>query len=99
MKRSVLLGGFFILALLSLSFISSANETDTRGFECLSESLNNCSLTLEETTFTYLASKECKTELMDYSLNDGECWPESNCNLKATSQAILALENSNSRES
>ncbi len=94
MKKSVLIYGILFVALLSFSFISALNDTSTAGFSCLRDAVNNCTdLSLDEATFTYLADGQCRSELMDYSLNDGECWPESNCNLKATSQAILALGN------
>ena len=38
-----------------------------------------------------MAVGECKSELKDDARVEG-CWPESGCKIKATAQAILALD-------
>lgn len=99
--------GIFFILLLSISLVYAANETDAnvtiasddedskidKAYDCLKEKVDDeCdSLSVEELIFTYLAIGECKSELMDNS-DDDECWPDSNCNIKNTAQALLALE-------
>lgn len=102
--RKRLLVSLFLLTLLSifsLTLVSSqTNETQDKidlAYTCLEDKVDGrCSaLTSEEKIFTLLTINECRSELIDDSSND-ECWPSGNCKLKTTSQAIIALDNSNS---
>jgi hypothetical protein len=96
MKKKV----FFILTILlvsSLCLITSVEETVvTKATSCLNDKINSqgCnSLSTEEKIFSLLSVGECKEELLkDSTLN--KCWPSSDCSLKTTAQAILALEKS-----
>ena len=99
-KKRIL--GIFIVFLVLLSFsLFQAQENSTEekvdeAYSCLEEKVDgNCdSLTTEEKIFSLLAINECKTELIEDSSNE-ECWPSESCKLKTTSQAVLALDNSN----
>ena len=94
----------FILITVS-SVYAQTNTTQEQqnindAYECLeTEVENNCaSLSTEEKIFSLLAINECRTELNDASSNEGECWTSggvSECSVKTTSQAILALDNAN----
>lgn len=97
MKKRVLLI-FLSLLVLSIFFVSAANETGTiesRAYSCLESKVEEkgCStLSTEEKIFTLLATGKCKTELSSDSLAS-ECWPKSGCKIKTTAQAILAFKN------
>lgn len=100
MKKKVLASLLFVMFLASLSLVSSeVNEsTDqekiSEAYECLADAVEDkCDvLTTEEKIFTVLAVNKCKSELIDDSSNSGQCWPKSNCNIRTTAQAILALD-------
>ncbi len=103
-KKSVL--GILIMFLVISSFsLLQAQENSTeeekidKAYSCLEDKIEeNCdSLTTEEKIFSLLAINKCKTELIEDSSNE-ECWPSGNCKLKTTSQAVLALDNSNMDE-
>ncbi len=85
---------FLLVLVLSLVLIKAANETtvDGKAYACLEDKVNgNCdSLSTEEKIFSLLAIGECKSELISDSDNS-ECWPEGECTIKTTAQAILAL--------
>jgi len=95
MKKSVL---FILLLLFSMSFvIAQENATDVqakidKAYDCLDAKLSGKCSTIapQEKIFALLATGQCKDEVIADSLN-GECWPNSGCNLKQTAQAILAL--------
>ena len=104
MKKGVLFLFLFIFLIFIIFPLASAalNETQERikidkAYNCLENKVNTterCSaLTTEEKVFSLLAVGECEAELISDSSNNGECWPSSNCRIKTTSQAILALEN------
>ena len=92
---------FLFLLVLSLFFISSANESvSDKAYSCVEARVDKdgCSeLSTEEKIFTLLAIGECKSEVLDDSY-DRECWPKSDCSLKTTAQAVLALGGSETAE-
>ena len=106
MKRalSLLFVGLFLILILPFIFATEHDLTDqekvAEAYQCLTDKVvGNCdSLSLEEKTFSVLAINECNVELISDSENNGECWPSGNCNVKATAQAILALDNSGSNK-
>lgn len=97
---------FIILAvflMLNLSFVLIGAELSeeelkiAKAYECLENETieRTCeALTLEEKIFSLLAIGECEDEVIAGSY-ENKCWPESNCGLKETAQAILALEGVN----
>lgn len=99
MKRElILLSMLFIFLALFLSNISnvSAELTDnniSKAYNCLQNKTTNCSTSLDDNIFTLLTLGTCKDKVMQKATND-ECWPAGNCNVKQTSQAILALKES-----
>jgi len=95
----------FVLAFLLVTFLLSTlvvaqeDEGVEKAYACLKEKVeNNCDkLSYEEIVFSLLAlaydndlQRECKTALIDKG-EERECWPSNNCNIKATAQAIIAL--------
>ncbi len=96
MKKKV----FFILTILlvlSLFFVNAADENVyANASTCLKSKIDSkgCdSISTEEKIFSLLSIGECKTELQEDTRN-GECWPRSDCSVKTTAQAILALKTS-----
>lgn len=93
MKKKVFIAFLFLLV-LSTSFIIAANKTniDTKGYSCLEDKVEGkcSSLSTEEKIFTALAIGKCRSELND-DKDDDECWPDGECRIKTTAQAILAL--------
>ena len=90
MKKKV----FFILTILlvlSMFFITAADaDVKAKATACLNAT--DCDLlSTEEKIFTLLATGNCKSELLDDSDGD-ECWPDGECSIKTTAQAILALK-------
>jgi len=103
MRKGGLLGIFLIfLVFASLSFLQAQTITNETGkvdqaYECLSDLIDEktCeSLSTEEKIFSLLALDKCGTE-GDEDSSSGECWPEGDCQLKTTAQAVLALDNTN----
>ncbi len=98
-KRGMIFAFLFCLLFLG-SFVTAANSTtqtiDEKAYACLEAKVENkCStLSTEEKIFSLLTIERCKTELMSDSSNS-ECWPRSNCKIKTTAQAILALRHVN----
>ncbi len=96
MKREVIFVLVFSLILFSL-FPVYADEVDQfeKAYTCLSSTVSQrgCSaLSFDEKVFSNLASELCTQELLADSYNSNQCWPKSGCNVKSTSQAILALK-------
>lgn len=87
---------FILLLLLVLSpfFVTAANQTaiDAKAYECLESKVDGkCStISPEEKIFSLLAIGKCKTELLAEESSEG-CWPEDDCKIKTTAQAVLAL--------
>lgn len=96
MKKEAMFFVLILFLIINFSFVFAQNETAKKGYDCLASKVEEkcSSLAPEEKIFSLLAIGECKEELLDSS-SGGECWPESGCNIKTTSQAMLALrENS-----
>ncbi len=102
MRKKVLTGFLIFILMISLSLvIAEDDETTTdqekvdEAYSCLREKIDDrtCSeLSLEEKIFSLLAVNKCKSEIQD-SKDADDCWPDNNCNIKSTAQAILALDN------
>lgn len=98
---------FLLFTILALSFtLAQESEQDLsqekidKAYQCLEDKVSDkcSSLTLEEQIFSLLAlehkssiNNECIDAILSNSQNNGECWPKGNCNVKQTSQVILAL--------
>lgn len=101
MKKRVFLFGILFLILVSPLIFAADNDTElsesqkvSQAYECLEDKIDekDCkNLGFEEKVFAVLAVGECEDELLDDSKSE-KCWPESGCTIKATAQAILALE-------
>jgi len=98
MKKQVLLLSVLILFLLiSNPIILADDETNSsdlsqvdKAYKCLEDKVKDeCSTSLVDNIFTLLAIKKCGKEVKDASDSD-ECWPEDDCNIKTTAQAVLA---------
>lgn len=103
-KRVYILIALFSAIFLISSFSAAQNQSSIdKGYQCLTEKVKDkCStLPIDAQAFSLLALKsnpavksECTASLIATSRNSGECWPSNNCNIKATSQAILAISES-----
>jgi len=97
-KREFVFGALIFLLMFALPFVISENAVlddnakIDKAYECLKGKIEDkcSSLSLEEMIFSCLAVGECKDEILNASKNK-ECWPSSDCNIKTTAQAILAL--------
>ena len=90
---------------LTLVKAEDINDTDTTtsstdqekvddAYDCLEDQIDEktCSiLSIEEQAFALMTTGKCKKELRDKGHND-ECWPSSNCRLRDTALAVLALD-------
>ena len=96
MKIKGVFFAFFLLLILSSFLSTAANETEAKAYSCLESKVENqCStLSTEEKIFSLLTIERCKSEVLSDSLSD-ECWPGDGCEIKTTSQAILALRHVN----
>ncbi len=98
MKKRGIFFAFLLIVILSAFLAAAANQTeaDVKGYACLEDKVTDkCStLTTEEKIFSLLSIERCKTELVAESLAD-ECWPDVDCSVKTTAQAILALRHVN----
>ena len=95
MKKRVALLTFLFLSLAILPFASAElnNTAVNNAYTCLQDKIEDrtCdNLGLDELIFSTLSVRKCKTELINSS-KDNECWPNPNCNVVQTSQAIMAL--------
>ncbi len=89
-------GVLILFLLLTMSFVSAQNESiEDMAISCLKDKVEDkcSSLSFQEQVFSLLSIGKCKSELKD---KGDECFPSSNCNIKDTSLALLALENSGS---
>ncbi|OGJ20725.1 hypothetical protein A3K73_07230 [Candidatus Pacearchaeota archaeon RBG_13_36_9] len=89
----------FLGALLVLSACLAAAANDTKvekAYDCLDNLVKDkCDqLSIEEKTFTAMATGKCISELVDVSKDD-ECWPDSGCSLRDTALSVLALRRNN----
>ena len=91
MKKMLMVSLMFLI--FFAYFVTAAETTvSEKGYECLETKVaGECSsLSTEERIFSLLAIDRCKTEVLEDSQNN-ECWPRSDCKIKTTAQAILAL--------
>jgi len=89
-----------LFLILILPFTFAAQEDIDNAYACLEDKIDEktCdSLSVTEKIFTSLAVNRCSSELRAEA-KDGECWPETSCNLKTTAQAVLALETSAAKD-
>lgn len=92
----------FIFFLFSISLIYASEEAQVeKAYACLDSKTNTtdkCSrLSFEEKVFSLLATGNCLNETMSANFSN-KCWPgpaESNCDVKSTAQAVLALNEKN----
>jgi len=93
MKKKVLFVIFVSLIFVIPLTLAANNTGSDDAYACLEDKISEaeCSLSVEEKIFSVLAVDECKSELRSQA-KDSECWPEDSCNIKTTSQAVLALE-------
>ena len=101
MKKGVVLFGFFVLIFI-LPFISSLNQTsNSDAIACINNKVQEkgCStFGLDSKIFALLSTGQCEADLLAADSND-ECFVPVNansCELKTTSQAVLALDSSGS---
>ncbi|MBU4069827.1 MAG: hypothetical protein KJ646_02495 [Nanoarchaeota archaeon] len=105
MKKGVAYLSIILLLLLVLPIIMSEDlevleSVDDKSkidnaYDCLQSKVDDrgcASFSSQEKIFTLLALQECKSEVLDDSRSN-ECWPDADCNIKTTAQAILALDN------
>ena len=104
-KRAVLFSILILFLILSFYFIIAEDTatTDTsnsnteaskvdKAYSCLGEKVKDkCSSSLDENIFVLMATGKCNSEVVKEANND-ECWPKSDCDIKTTSQAVLALD-------
>ncbi|OIO41275.1 hypothetical protein COU56_02130 [Candidatus Pacearchaeota archaeon CG10_big_fil_rev_8_21_14_0_10_31_9] len=102
-KKSRCITFGIIISLLFLSFpLISAESNQSKiddAYQCLKDQIDDsCSkITSEEQIYALLALgnyKDCKSKVLENSRNQ-ECWPKSNCKLKDTALALLALDQAN----
>jgi len=103
MKKSVLFSFILVIFLLaSLSGVLAAeNFSESKmidnAYTCLNHQIGNktCEkMTTEELIFSTMATGECQAQLKDKaqkSNDELECWPKDGCDVKTTSQAMMAL--------
>lgn len=95
-----LFAAFAIFLFLLVGTVSAFNESSTEqeridaAYACLENNIDQRTCNLlgtEEKIFSLLSTGKCQSELLSDS-RANECWPSSNCNIKSTAQAILALD-------
>lgn len=96
MKKGVIFA--LLIFLFLFAFPLAAAELNTsginKGFSCLASKTTDCApLSLGEKIFASLATGQC-TSSVESSAGSNGCFPSGSCNIKITSQAILALKNS-----
>lgn len=97
MKKGVVF--IFITLLFLFAFplvLADTNNTQiNNGFSCLTTKIgSNCpSLPIGEKIFSSLATGQCTSQLESSESSNG-CFPSGSCDIKTTSQALLALKNS-----
>ncbi len=94
MKKEVLLLILILFGIFVLPLIFAANNTQIdEAYSCLEDKIaeKTCDkLSVSENIFSVLATGECRNELEEIADSDG-CWPDDDCDLKTTAQALLAL--------
>ena len=98
MKKEALFVFFIFIVLTGLVFFQAEIEDESLkvndAYACLQDKVDGkCStLSLEEKIFAFWAGGKCQSELLSESDNN-KCWPDGDCEIKTTAQAILALDN------
>jgi len=97
MKKGVIIFGFFVLIFI-LPFISSLNQTlNSDAVKCINNKVQEkgCStFGLDSKIFALLSTGQCEADVLAADSND-ECFIPAgagSCELKTTSQAVLALD-------
>ena len=93
MEKKVLFSILILFLIFIIPLTFAAQEDVDDAYSCLEGKINDktCkNLALSEKIFVVLATGECKNELRADAKNE-ECWPKENCDIKTTSQALLAL--------
>jgi hypothetical protein len=103
-KRLYLFLVLILILIMSIFLVLSQDEIELtdedrveKAYTCLEDTIDErkCEdLKTQEKIFAVLATGKCKSELLDDS-KDEKCWPKSNCDIKNTAQAILALDRVN----
>ena len=83
-------------AALGATTNTSASDSSAKvelAYSCLTDKVKDrCSLlSFDEKMFALMSLGKCQDELLADSVSQ-ECWPETGCSIKATAQAILALD-------
>jgi hypothetical protein len=98
-KGAIVLGILFLsLAILPLVLAEENQTAVDDAYKCLKDKIDEktCDkLGIEEKIFSLLATRDCKSELINSSKNK-ECWPSPTCDTEITAKAIFALEELNS---
>lgn len=96
MKKLVILFSILLLTFAIFPMVLADEETQVKqAYQCLKNKINSTgcsstSMSFQERVFSLLAVEKCEQEVIsDNSSN--QCWPKPSCDLKSTSQAILAL--------
>jgi len=100
MEKKVLLFILVLSLIFILPLVFAAQEDIDNAYACLEDKIDEktCDkLSVTEKIFTSLAVNRCNSELRAEA-KDGECWPETNCNIKTTAQAVLALKTSAAKD-
>jgi len=87
-----------LIILLIIAPVISQEEGSDLAYTCLeNEIANKTSFSLQEAIFSTLAigSEEKLLDKIEEEMSDLNCWPESSCTIKDTSQALLAYDRIN----
>lgn len=85
---------------LTTSDLTEDSDKVDLAYNCLKDKIESktCEdLTLSEKTFSVMATGKCLSELVDDSKGDGKCWPSTNCKVKESAQAMIALKRAGSK--
>jgi len=100
MGKRVLFSIVLIFLIFIMPFVFAAQVDVNKAYDCLNDKIDEktCDkLSVTEKIFSFLAVGKCDSELRA-DAKDGECWPEANCNIKTTAQAVLALGTSAAKD-
>ncbi len=82
----------------SATVVNDSKSQIDDAYDCLKDKIEDrgCNeISLEEKIFSVLSTGKCKSELSSAS-SSSNCWPSNGCTVKATAQAILALDKTGS---
>ncbi|MFH1326721.1 MAG: hypothetical protein ABIH59_01175 [archaeon] len=99
MKKKGFLFSILFIILISASFVVADEAGDVQeAYNCLKDKISGqtCSrISLGDRIFSLMAVGDCKSEIVSEVGDIGggqQCWPEGNCDVKTTAQALLALD-------